>query len=57
MIKVDYDIDNNEDAELERIAVQRLKDDEKHFVPFEEVLRKFNITQSDIDNMEDVELE
>ena len=48
---------NDEDLELEKIALQRLEDDEKHFVPFEEVLKKFNITRKDIDDIGDVELE
>lgn len=52
-----FDVTDNEDAELEEIAIQRLNDDKTHFVPFDEVLKKFNITQSDIDAVGDVEFE
>ena len=48
---------DTEDADIEKIARDRLNDDNKNFVSFEEVLKKFNITQKDIDEFEDVELE
>ena len=48
---------DTEDADIEKIAMERLSDDNKKFVSFEEVLKKFNITQKDIDEFEDVELE
>ena len=48
---------DTEDADIEKIAMERLSADNKNFVSFEEVLKKFNITQKDIDEFEDVELE
>ncbi|MBR5914378.1 MAG: hypothetical protein IKZ58_08450 [Selenomonadaceae bacterium] len=53
-LRADYD---SEDAELEKIAIERLKDDDKQFIPFEEVLKQFHITQKDIDKLGDVEFE
>ena len=48
---------DTEDADIEKIAMERLSDDTKNFISFAEVLKKFNITQKDIDEFEDVELE
>ena len=51
-------IDELEDEEDILIAEKRLKNFEsmKNRIPFEKVLEKFNITQQEIDNAEEVEL-
>ena len=51
-------IDEMEDEEDILIAEKRLKNFEsmKNRIPFEKVLEKFNITQQEIDNAEEVEL-
>ena len=47
-----------EDADI-LIAEQRLKNpiEKENLIPFEKVLAKFNISQKEIDNVEEVEFE
>ncbi len=51
-------IDEFEDEEDILLAEKRLKNSEsmKNRIPFEKVLEKFNITQQEIDDAEEVEL-
>lgn len=51
-------MDEINDAKLLAIAEERLKHyDPDKLIPFEKVLEEFNITQEDLDKMEDVEFE
>ena len=51
-------MDELEDAQLALMAEERLKNfDPKIAIPADEVYKKFGITDADLDNLDDVELE
>ena len=51
-------MDEVNDAKLEAIAAERLaRYDHKTLVPWDEMMKKFGVTQEDLDAMEDVEIE
>lgn len=46
-----------EDAELLAVAKERLSQDNIEWISHEEMMARYGITQEDLDNMEDVEIE
>ena len=57
MAKTDVDIENLEDEYLLALALERKKNDNGVRWTEEDIMRKFGITEEDLDNMEDVEIE
>lgn len=59
MTEIEKNYTDFEDSDIEEIAIRRLENlaNEKNFVPFEDVLKRFNITQKDIDETADVDFE